>query len=233
MYPPSGGFRRGTFDQFMMDKFVALCEQLGSKAKSGGRVEMDTIESRAAIFAVRAFIDFVRLRRQLHRRSDSKLKTLPPFDDQPFDKLKIKSKRVIHTLERHLKRANRALQKSVSSEEFAMLIHVWKEHLIWMRLRIAYFKPPPPVVRGRRIEQQRNLDELMKMAEHGIRNEGYQPPDAIELRRMMRLYVRSARRGREAYNARGLIMLKERFAAKRHLGLFVTQRLMLKELQRG
>jgi hypothetical protein len=38
---------------------------------------------------------------------------------------------------------------------------------------------------------------LMRMAEHGIRNEGYQPPDAKELRRIMRLYVSSARRGRQ------------------------------------
>lgn len=60
MYPPSGGFKCGSFSQFMMDEFVALCKQLRSKAKSGGRVEMDTIELRATIFATRAYLDFVR-----------------------------------------------------------------------------------------------------------------------------------------------------------------------------
>lgn len=231
MYPPSGGFKRGTFSQFMMDKFVALCEQPRSKAKSGGRVEMDTIELRATIFAIRAYIDFVRGGRHLHRRSVSKLKALLLLDDQSFDKLKTKSKRVIHTLERHLKRANRALQKSDPPEAFALLMHDWKDHLIWMRLHIAYFKPPPLVVKGRKIQQQRILDELMKMAEHGIRNEDHQPPEAKELRRMMRLYVRSARRGREGdYDVPYTLRHKNYFKANRHVGMFVLDRLKVKEL---
>lgn len=232
MYPPPGGFKRGSFSQFMMDEFVALCKQLRSKAKSGGRVEMDTIELRATIFATRAYLDFVRESRHPRRPSSPEPTTLLLLDDHSFDKLKIKSKRVILTLERHLKRANRALQKSVNPEAFAMLMHEWREHLIWMRLHIAYFKPFQPVVTGRRVQQQRILDELMTMAEHGVRNEGYQPPEAKELRRMMRLYVRSVRRGRETYSAPDLLKHKHWFTANRHLGLFVLDRLTLKELQR-
>lgn len=231
MYPPSGRFKRGTFSQVMMDKFIALCEQLRSKTKSGGRVEMGTIELRVTIFAIRAYIDFVRGRRHRHRRSAPEVKALLLLDDQSFDKLKTKSKRVINTLERHLKRANRGLQKSVTPEGFALLMKDWKDHLIWMRLHIAYFKPPPPVVKGRRIQQQRNLDELMKMAEHGIRNEDHQPPEAKELRRMMRLYVRSARRGREGvYDVPYTLRNKNYFTANRHVGMFVLDRLKLKEL---
>lgn len=232
MYPSPSPFDCGIFNDSMMAGIVALWKRLNPKAKTGGRVQMDTIELRTAIFAIRAQIDFVRGRRHSYRRSSPEVKTRLRIDDESLDKLKVKSKRMILTLERHLKRANRALQRSISQSAFAALIRTWKAHLCWMRGHIAYFRPSPPVVKGRRIQQQRVLDELMKMAEHGIRNEGYQPPEAKELRRMMRLYVRSVRRGGETYSAPDLLRRKQWFTANKYLGLFVLDRLTLKELQR-
>lgn len=232
VYPPPVGFARGTFDQFMMDEIVALWKRLHPKSKAGGRVHMDTIELRASIFAIRAKIDFVLKGRHSHRRLSLEAKTRFLLDDESFDQLKIRSQRLILTLERHLKRANRALQKSVPRDAFAALTDAWRMHLRWMWVHIAYFKPFSPVVRGRRLQQQRILDELMQMAEHGIRNEGYEPPDAKELRRMMRLYVSSARRGRESfYTASYLLNRKLWFTANRYLGRFVLDRLTLKEIQ--
>jgi hypothetical protein len=96
-----------------MAKIVALWKRLDSNAKSGGRVAMDTIELRATIFAIRANIDSVRYRKHLHHRSNRDMKTPLRIDDETLERLKISSKRVILTLERHLKRANRALQKSI------------------------------------------------------------------------------------------------------------------------
>jgi hypothetical protein len=42
----------------MMDEIIGLWKRLRPRAKAGGRVQMDTIESRATIFAIRANIDF-------------------------------------------------------------------------------------------------------------------------------------------------------------------------------
>ena len=99
---------------------------------------------------------------------------------------------MILTLERNLKRANRALLKSVSRSEFVAQMRDWRAHLNWMRLHIAYFEPLRPRAFGQKTRQQNILDELVRMAEHGIRIEGYQPPEAEELRRIMRMYASSA-----------------------------------------
>ena len=114
--PPPRGFDCGTFDQEMMDEILGLWKRLRPKAKAGGRVQMDTIELRATIFAIRANIDFVRKRRHDHRRLDPETRARFMIDDKSYDQLKIKSQRVICSLERHMKRANRVLLKSVIRE---------------------------------------------------------------------------------------------------------------------
>ncbi len=231
MYPPSRGFKRGTFSQLMMERISALWKGLHPKAETGGRVAMDTIELRATIFAIRAYIDYVREKRRPRRRLSPELKTRHLLDDETFDRLKSKSNRMILTLERHLKRANRALQKSITQSAFAESMRIWREHLLWMRLHIAYFKPLPPVVKGRRIQQQKILDELTQMVKRGIRQEGYQPPEEKELRPMMRLYVRSARRGYQGEYVASYVLKTKLFdSTNRHLSAFVLKRLKLKEL---
>jgi hypothetical protein len=230
MYQLPSRFNRGTFSIPMMGKFVDLWKRLNPKAKVGGRVAMDAVELRMTIFVIRAYIDFVRGRRHSHRLERALVKTRLQLDDQSFDQLKIRSNRVILTLERHLKRANRAMQHSISAGAFVELMQDWRAHMQWMRLHIAYFKPPPPVVPGRKIWQQNALDELMKLAESGIWIAGYQPPDDQELRRMMRLYVRSARRDREGkFTVAFSVNHKLGYFVKDHLANFVLKRLQLKE----
>ena len=103
-----------------------------------------------------------------------------------------------------------------------------------MRLHIVYFKPRPPIIRGRKIGQQAILDELMQMADHGIRNAGYQPPESEELRRIMRLYVSSARRWREgSYTVQFMMKNKTWFEATWYLFTFVIRRLDLEELSKS
>ncbi len=230
VYPPPVGFLRGAFDRELMDLIIVLWKQLKPKAKTGGRVQMDAIELRAAIFGIRANIDFVRKRRHFHRRLSLETKARFGIDDASFDQLKIRSQRVIHTLERHMKRANRTLLSAVPRDAYGLLVHAWRMHLRWMWLHIAYFKPLPPVIGPRRIRQQRDLDELMKMTRYGLEREGYQSPDDIELRRMMRLYVRSARRGREGGRTAGFLLEhKNNVTARWFLAKFVLRRLDLKE----
>src|ERR1019366_3245021 len=94
------GSIRLQFDQNLMDKILDLWKRLRPKAKAGGRVQMDTIELRATIFAIRANIDFARKLRHDHRRLDPETKARVLLDDESYDQLKIKSQRVICSLER-------------------------------------------------------------------------------------------------------------------------------------
>jgi hypothetical protein len=74
----------------------------------------------------------------------------------------------------------------------------------------------------------------MWVAEHGIRSEGYLPPDAKELRRIMRLFVSSARRGRQGeYSVSFTLRRRDFFTANRYVGMFVLDRLELKELTKS
>ena len=95
--------------------------------------------------------------------------------------------RVICSIERQMKRANRVLFKLVTWEQYAALVNAWTAHLRWMRLHIAYFKPLPKTIRGCKIGRQAILDELVLIAARGIRYQAYQPPELEELRRIMRL----------------------------------------------
>jgi hypothetical protein len=230
LYPPPFGFSRGTFDRNFMDEIIGLWKRLKPKAKTGGRVQLDAIELRASMFAIRANVDSVRKLRHSLRRLKIEEKARFGIDDVSFDQLKTKSQRVIHTLERHMKRANRNLLRAVARNAYALLMNAWKMHLRWMWLHIAYFKPLLPVVSHRRIRQQRDLDELMKMTRYGLERQGYQSPDDIELRRMMRLYVSSARRGRQGERTAAFLLgYKNHAIAHWFLADFVLRRLDLEE----
>ncbi len=150
VHPPPVGFLRGKFDRDFMNEIVGLWELLKPKIKTGGRVQMDAIELRASIFSIRANLDYVRSRRHFYRRASPEERAAFRLDDESFDQLKVKSKRVIHTLERHMKRADRTLFKSMSRDEHGLLTYAWRMHLLWMRLHIAYFKPSRGI-RGRKV----------------------------------------------------------------------------------
>jgi hypothetical protein len=231
IYPPPDDFNRGRFDQHRMDEILALGARLRLKVKAGGRVQMNTLELRAAIFAIRANLDFVRKSRYDHRRFSLEAKARFLIDDESYGQLKAKSELVILSLERHMKRANRVLMKSIDREQYKAHMDAWTAHLHWMRLHIAYFKRRPPIIRDRKIQQQRILDWLMHMAGYGIRDEGYEQPESKELRRMMRLFARSARRGREGIFTIPYLMKSDgNVILNRHLARFVIKRLTLKEL---
>jgi hypothetical protein len=234
MYPPPAGFDRGAFDQEMMNEILALWERLHPKSQTGGRMQMNAVELRAAIFAIRANISYVRRRRNDCGTKSPAPKNEPPIDDESFELLKIASKRVIHSLERRMKRANNALLKSATREEYAALMGRWRLHLRWMHLRLVWFKPLRSIISSGRIRQQQDLDELMKMAERGLQNAGYQPPEARELRQMMRLFARSARRFREGgYFVRTMLEKKTDFRNTWYLGQFVLDRLTLEEMKKS
>jgi hypothetical protein len=215
-----------------MDEVIGLWKRLKPKAMTGGRVQMNAIELRASIFSVRVNLDYFRSRRHFYRRLKSKDKAVFRLDDESFDQLIKRSHRVIHTLERHTKRANRTSVKQVSRDAYGLLMDAWRLHLRWMRLHIAYFKPPRGI-RGRKVQQQKMLVEMMQMAEDAIQNEGYEKPESKDLWKIVRLYARSARRSREGiYNIHYMIRNKLLAGPRVYLVDFILKRLKLKELSK-
>ena len=234
IFPPPRAFDRGCYDQEFMEKVLSLRDSLKTDSKNGRRVSLDTIELRVAIFGIRAYIEFVRLQRRQQRRKGRKFKASAPIDERTIALLKAMSRRVILSLERHMKRANRTSMKAIGKKGHDALVASWKAHLRWMRLHIAYFKPWGQPVHGLRKRQQKDLDELMQMAKRGLRNARYQQPSDKELRHVMRLYARYSRQGRQGnWTVHSLVENKQRFDNTYHLAHFVIDHLRLKELSKS
>jgi len=234
IYPPPKGFGRGNFDQSFMNGIVSFGRVLQTKSKSGRRMKLDTWQIRAAAFAIRAYVDYLRLLRRQQRLKGKQSKVRVHHDDQSIAHLKARSHRVIRSLERHMKRANRALINAVGENCYATLTKAWQAHLRWMRLHIAYCQPWAKPHSGRLARLRRDLDELMEIARRGLHEEGYQPPQDKEFRHLMRLYARYAREGRVAMWIIGSLHEdRERFLRKYHLAQFVINRSNLKELSKS
>jgi hypothetical protein len=228
LYPPPAGFDLGIFDEQMMANIDALWKALRPKATVGGRVQMNCIQIRAAIFAIRSNLGLWRRRKYDERRMTPETKKRFSITKIMLRNLMIKSQRVIRTLERHLKRANRFLQSLVSPEDYAAYMDAWKKHLQWMKLRLVYFKPLRPKGISSKRKAQYIVNMLVGIAVRGLRTIGYQSPEPIELRKMMRLYAQYARRGRELQFTLPFLLRNEKdIAAAKHLANFVLRRLTL------
>jgi hypothetical protein len=231
---PARGFNRGAFNQLFMDNFLDLGERLRTKTKNRKSVRMDTFQLRASVFAIRAYIDFVRRLRRQYRRTGLEGKARMHIDDKSFTQLKAKSQPVIHSLERHMKRANRALMTAVGRKAYAARTAAWKAHLLWMRLHVAYCKPWAKPNKNLRKQQQQAINDLVQMAKRGLHNAGYDPPEEKDLRHLIRLYAKYARGGRQGHwTVRFMLANKASFTSTHYLAQFVIQRSKLKEMSRS
>jgi len=179
LYPPPPGFDRGAFDPTMMAQVASVWDRLRRKT-SGGRVRLSSLELRIAVFAVRINLDERRLLKHHRRTWDAQTRRRFGIDDASIRSLRRASKKTITSLERHTKRADRALLKQVSKQQFGAVMSCWRAHLRWMRLYLVYFKPLRPIARPKR-RQQRNLDLLMDMARRGLRYAGFEAPEHSDL----------------------------------------------------
>lgn len=262
VYPPPAGFDRGVRHPAMMNVAIRLWKKLRAKKDRGGRVRLDSLELRCAIFGVRVTSGLGRMRTRVLRKKIAEQKALTRTGLGPIDgrlrpelaAMKISeerylelrretasrrekeaaelskrsgrhSSRTIMSLERYMKRANRLLLADLSKVEYDALVKTWQQHVRWMRLNLVYFKPLPPILRSKR-RQQKVLDLLSEMAILGLKNEGYAPPEPRELRRVLRLYVRSSNRGRERLTNSVPEMLKypDHFMSKWFLAQWVISR---------
>ena len=229
--PPPQGFDHGVCDATLMEQLLDLRSRLKPQAKTGGRVQMDAIDLRIAILAIRVSLDRWRMEAHDRRRRDPETKEWLCLDRASGQKLKMKSQRVILSLERHMKRANRLLLKVVHSDQYSELTKRWKALLRWIRLHLAYFTPFRPSRRFLRKLQRGFIDYLVKVAEEGLRYQAYEIPDAGEMRRMMRMYARYARRGNgSSFDFEQLLHKRANLDTKCSLADFAILRLNLKEL---
>ncbi len=189
------GFDDGTYRSAMMDRIRALWIRMKPIATTGGRIEMNAIDIRAAIYAAR--INLQLLRRNVHdaRRKDAKTKRTLGLDRAAIKKRKQQTGPVIKSLERNLKRATRSSLKITPRSEFAEISKEWRSHLRWMKFHLAYFKQVIGV-KGRGVVHRMVIDQLTAIAEKAVRYEGFEIPDSRELRQVIRLYVRPPRQNR-------------------------------------
>lgn len=227
--PPPYGFDRGTYDPTMMAQVVGTWNRLRRKI-AGGRVRLNSLELRIAAFAVRIQLEERRLLKHHARTWDVQTKCRFAVDEKSIRKLRRTSSRTITSLERHTKRADRALRKQIPDQQFRGAMECWRRHLRWMRLNLVYFRPSRPIVRMKK-RQQRNLDLLMDIARRGLRYQEVEAPDDAELRRIMRLYLRSSRRGHQGRNSLPEILrYPAHFESAWHLAKFVLSRIDLKRI---
>jgi hypothetical protein len=228
--PPPPEFNCGTLDQTLMEEICDLGKILKLRSPKRRKVKVNTIQLRAAAFALRAHISFGRFFIRQHR-TDPEIKANRHIHKRSLDQLKAKSQRLICALEREIKRANRASVKALGREKYEELTMKWKMHLRWMRLHIAYFKPWGRPAVGLRKLQQNDISVLMEMAKRGLRDARYHLPSDKDLRRVMRLYTRYARQGRQGkMTVHFIVDNKTWFQNRYHLAHFVIDHLNLKEL---
>lgn len=231
LLPPPQGFNRGQYNWQFMQSVLDLLKRLRAKKRRGGRFQLNTIEIRAAIFGVRIYSDWERFRRNAERRLSGRKRTAAQGESPTVKRLKAQLTGAIRTLERHLKRANYRLLAHISRASYDSLMASWRSHVRWMRLHLAYFQSIEikTLVRRKRI-QQAILNDLVTVAAMGIQRNGYELPDAVQLRKVMRQYLAYTRRGRLPYVIIDLLKLGSATEVGNVLCRFVEQRLTLVEI---
>ncbi len=156
------------------------------------------------------------------------------IDPESLSKIKKRAARTIRSLERHMKRANYRLCARLgqeAQEAYDALRAAWLAHVRWVRLHLVYFKPSKPIINPSKVRYQLILDELEEVARIAIPEEGYELPTDKQLRRAMRLFALSSRRGRRgALDVRFILTDKNDMNGKAELAEFVLKRYPLKPL---
>lgn len=225
LHPPSAEFDRGRFDRDLMAQILDLWKKLRPKANRGGRVQLNAIEIRAAILAVRVEADWWRLRKYEGRKYKARAKEMLGIDPESLRKIRKRASRTIDSQERHMKRANYRLQTRVGRDAYNALMTAWQAHVRWIRLHLVYFRRLKPIISRSKARYQLILDELEEVARVAIPEEGYELPTDKQLRRAMRLFALSSRRGRRGlFDVRCILTHRNDMNGKAELAEFVLKR---------
>ncbi len=226
--PP--GSDSGTFSAPMMDRIQQLWSKIQPIKTTGGDLQLDEFELRAAIFAARTSVKLDRRDVEKTRKQGAKTKHRVAGAKRALNKQAREKTEAVEFLETALKRASRLLASEIGAEEFKTQSKEWQSHLRWIEYHLTYFKPFR--VTGTSITKLHRgwVDILVVMAKKAIAELGYETPEPAELRAVMRQYLAYSLRGRMGeYNHIFMLRNRDRSVAQMKLFDFVQERIPLLE----
>lgn len=231
--PLPAGVNAGTFNQAIMDRILALWKRLAPKARTGGRMQMDWLELRIAIFACRSGLDLARYPESRVKHSVFKRRKRRSKSDPEIARLAEKTRHVIACLEQHQKRATRLFKKTVDTSEFNIRAAEWKQHLHWIRLNLTFFRTADllfghsPLCKLRR----RIVRRLVEIAQKVLPMQGYDLPPERTIRQAVRLYTRDCRRFRIPPRHLDLLTGAATYMDQVLLAEYIAEKLNLKKVR--
>lgn len=209
---PRPGLSPGVFTAGFMEIITDLWAKLKGGRSKRIRLKLNFLQISACILAVRIGKDYQRLR--LKRTISAEEKSA--------------ARRVISSLERELKRARRAYSAEMGEDQYMQMRACWFQHLRWIRMHLVYFRRFRVKTQRRRIEKM-IIDYGFERARAGLIVRDLEPPQARDLRRLVRLAIRYIRRGRIRLFIQNL-MNNPTFAAE-FFATFIEERRDLQPVQ--
>lgn len=205
IYPLKNPKRKGTHHKYMMKQIEEAWPALQSRSRHGVRLNLTTFQIRAYILALRIEQDCCRADSRFLKKRNN-LRNVPPdkkkaefkrrwTEARSLEQLKRDSERVIHALDKHMKRANCRMKSALGIDSFKLLVAVWQQHVQWLRMNLVYFRRYPRTPLAWRKQKHILIDEMVERATEGISREGCVPPSKKRLRSLMRLWLRYRRAG--------------------------------------
>jgi len=185
--------RPGKYSQSVMNQIIDLFAQLKTPMGASKRLRVTSVQIRAAILAIRTYQDFLRYEAYRYRKEAKRVQEIFGFDKRSRTRVIKKGRRVIRTLERLLKRANRLEQREAGQEEHSAIVARWRNHLQWVRTHLTYFRRPPPFPFQSRKWIRALIDYGVELAKFELTNRGYCLPSRKNLRRRVRDALRACR----------------------------------------
>ena len=220
----------GTFSQEMMNRVGSLWTKLKSLRSTGGKVQLDSFELRAAAYSARTSVKVARMEMREARKEGKESTSRTVAAKQALKQVSQGKKQVIDFLERYMKRAERLLRKTAGSDQQKALSKEWRSHLRWIVFHLAYFKPYRIPGRSARQMQIQWVEELVKMAEAAILIRRLKLPAPDRLRKVIRQFLFYSRRGRIArYHHVYMLRNSNKPFASARLFEFIEPRLYLEK----
>ncbi len=183
---------QGTYDPVLAKGILSLWSTIypAFGAKRRVRITLDFIQLSVCALAVRS-----NARRLRHGHI-----TLPGT------RRSLVQKRLLDLLEKSRKRAERAAQEELGPEVVAKLQRRWHGFARWLSFYATSCRCGKALLPGVWYLWRRFvLDNAAEVARKELRAIGVEPPEPKEFRRLIRLAVRSVRRGRAGWGVRTLI----------------------------
>jgi len=186
----------GSYDRVLANRIIQLWAtaypHFGSKRRA--RIALDFVQLSACALAVRTNA------RQLRHGHI----TLPGVRHT------LVRSRLLRLLENSRRRATRAAEKAIGLEAVAEIQRRWHGFARWLSFYATSCRCGKSLIPGQRYQWRRFvIDTAVEIARKELTAIGLEPPQARDLRRLVRLAISSVRRGRAGWGIRTLITRPE------------------------